>query len=65
MQKEPVNHIVIKPEMGSKLKYKKQTQEITKKTSISNESLPSSIGHSFNSQDELKEQKVLSFREFI
>ena len=65
MQKEPVNHIVIKPEMGSKLKYKKQAQEVTKKVTKSNESLPASIGHSFNSQDELKEQRVLSFKEFI
>ena len=65
MQKDPVNHIVIKPETRSKLKFKKQTQEVTKRTTVSNESLPASIGHSFNSKDELKEQRVLSFKEFI
>ena len=65
MQKDPVNHIVIKPETRSKLKFKKDSEPVTKKTTVSNESLPSSIGHTFNSQDELKEQRVLSFKEFI
>lgn len=65
MQKDPVNHIVIKPETGTKLKFKKETAEVTKKTTVSNESLPSSIGYSFNSQNELKEQKILSFKNFI
>jgi len=65
MEKDPINHIVIKPETGTKLKFKKSTPENTKKTTIRNESLPSSVGYSFNSSYELKEQKVLSFRDFI
>ena len=65
MQKDTVNHIVIKPETRSKLKFKKDSEPVIKRTIVSNESLPSGIGVNFNSKDELKEQKLLSFREYL
>ena len=49
-------HVTIKPQTGTKLKFKKEEKD--------NNILPSNIGTLFKSKEEVKEE-VLSFKEFL
>lgn len=52
-------HVMIKPETGTKLKYKKAEKP-------ANDTLPSNVGHIFKSPDEIKEEvEFKSFKDFI
>jgi hypothetical protein len=52
-------HTLIKPEKGTKLKYRKEEK-------APSNTLPASIGHIFKSPDEIKEEvEFKSFRDFI
>jgi len=56
MLKDPKTHILIKPEEGSKLKYKKEERD----------KLPANVGVIFNSKEEVKEERELrKFKDFL
>jgi hypothetical protein len=56
MEKNDKYHVVIKPEEGSKLKYKKDVKE--------SDRLPAHVGHIFRSKEEIKEERR-SFKDFL
>jgi len=49
MEKAGKYHVVIKPEQGSKLKYKKDEK--------GSDTLPAHVGHIFRSKEEIKEER--------
>ena len=49
MEKDSKYHVVIKPEQGSKLKYKKDDK--------GSDRLPAHVGHIFRSKEEIKEER--------
>lgn len=56
MKKDLKTHIMIKPEEGSKLKYKKEETD----------RLPADVGVIFKSKEEVKEENEFrSFKEFL
>ena len=56
MQKDQKTHIVIKPEEGSKLKFKKEERD----------RLPSDVGVIFKSKEEVNEEReFMKFKDFL
>ena len=56
MEKSTTVHVTIKPEKGTKLKYKKDEK--------ASDRLPENIGHIFQSPEEIKEE-MKSFKDFL
>lgn len=57
MNKTPVMHVMIKPEKGTKLKFKKEETKVSDR-------LPAEVGTIFQSREEIKEERK-SFKDFL
>lgn len=56
MEKDPKTHITIKPDQGSKLKFKKEERD----------RLPADVGVIFKSKEEVNEEReVMKFKDFL